>query len=155
YNRLLSELLGTPSSSDPYPRRTELDDQIAHCFGGARFRWSHEILDALDGEGISIGSSRAEDVRTVDHPAVALWLRWRQLDVLATRHGYDWAEKWIRNGRWYPRFRPAGTATGRWTGEGGALQLPACLRPCVRAAADRSLVAADLSQLEPRVWAHL
>lgn len=155
YRSIITDTLGTPTDSDPYPLRTELDNQIAECLGGARFRWSTELPDAFDGEGIPLPSSQISDLQAHDHPAVPLILRWRQLDTLATRHGYDWANQWTRNGRWYPRFTPVGTASGRWTGEGGALQLPHSLHACVRAQDGRSLVAADLSQLEPRIWAHL
>ncbi|MCO1581683.1 DNA polymerase [Crossiella sp. SN42] len=155
YRTVMADVLSSPMENDPYPRLAALDREIANEFGGARFNWRKELADAFDGEGILIPSSRLADLMDVEHPVVPLVQEWRKLDALASRHGYDWAEHWVRDGRWWPLFRPVGTPSGRWAGEGGALQLPLRLRPCVRVGPGRMLLCANLAQLEPRMWAHL
>ncbi|MCK2240975.1 MULTISPECIES: DNA polymerase [unclassified Crossiella] len=155
YRRLMTRIMLKPQADDLYPRRTKLDRHISTMFGGARFDWWRELSDAFDGEGIELTSSQRSELEVIDHPVVPSVLRWRELDTLATRHGYEWAERWVHDGRWWPLFHPAGTVSGRWSGAGGALQLPRLLRPCVAVRAGRMLISADLSQVEPRMWAHL
>ncbi|GAA2842906.1 DNA polymerase [Crossiella cryophila] len=155
HREVLTGLLGESSQADLYPRLTELDEQVAECFGGARFRWRTELPDAFDGEGVEVHGSRICDIEHLEHPAVPLLTRWRHLDALAHQFGYDWAKRWTVADRWFPVFYPAGTSTGRWTAEGGGLQLPRSLRCCVRARPGRRLLIADVSQLEPRILAHM
>ncbi|MGO1053070.1 DNA polymerase [Crossiella sp. CA198] len=155
HREVLADLLGQPSQADWYPRLSELDEQVAECFGGARFRWRTELPDAFDGEGIEVHGSRTCDIEHLAHPAVPLLTRWRHLDTLANQFGYDWAKRWTEADRWFPVFHPAGTSTGRWTADGGGLQLPHSLRSCVRARPGRRLLVADISQLEPGILAYL
>ncbi|WP_371590949.1 DNA polymerase [Streptomyces sp. NBC_00470] len=67
----------------------------------------------------------------------------------------------IRGDKIYPRFNPAGTDTGRFSGSGPNFQnLPARtpqgrrIRGCVVAPDGHILIVSDYSQLEPRVTAH-
>src|SRR5206468_2117256 len=53
-----------------------------------------------------------------------------------------------------PSYQPAGSATGRWSSNGGgALSIPAQVRSAAVADDGWMLVVADVAQLEPRVLA--
>ncbi|WHT23565.1 DNA polymerase [Crossiella sp. CA-258035] len=155
YRRLMIKLLHKPERGDAYPRLADLDKQISKLFDGAKFDWRTEWAEVLDGEQTEFGTAKLTRLQDADHPAVPLVLRWRELYTLATHFGYAWEQRWTSKGHWRPRFRPASTVSGRWTAEGGGLQLPRELRSCVHAEAGRVLIRADLRQLEPRMWAHL
>ncbi|MBP2471153.1 DNA polymerase-1 [Crossiella equi] len=155
HERILNAELGVPTGQDLHPNLARADRELAACFGGARFRWRTEIGEAFDGDGIAVRGSRLRDVEHLDHPAVPAFREWRRLDLLAHNYGRAWSARWVREGRWYPHFRPGGAVTGRWSAEGGGLQLPPPLRQCVRARPGRVLVVADIAQLDPRVLAAL
>jgi DNA polymerase-1 len=60
----------------------------------------------------------------------------------------------VSGGRFRPLYQPAGSATGRWSSNGGgALSIPAQVRPAVVADDGWVFVVADVAQLEPRVLA--
>ena len=60
----------------------------------------------------------------------------------------------MRDGRFRPSYQPAGSATGRWSSNGGgALSFPVQVRPAAVADDGWVLVVADVAQLEPRVLA--
>jgi DNA polymerase-1 len=60
----------------------------------------------------------------------------------------------VRDGRFRPSYQPAGSATGRWSSNGGgALSIPAQVRSAAVADEGWLLVVADVAQLEPRVLA--
>ena len=60
----------------------------------------------------------------------------------------------MRGGRFRPVYQPAGSATGRWSSNGGgALSFPQQVRSAAVADDGWVLVVADVAQLEPRVLA--
>lgn len=115
-----------------------------------------EVLRAFRRQGVTPASTRAWELRQVDHPAVEPLLRYKELARLHVAHGWHWQDRWVREGRLRPEYVPGGVVTGRWaTSGGGALQIPKLLRTCVRAAAGWTLITADAGQLEPRILAAL
>jgi DNA polymerase-1 len=87
-------------------------------------------------------------------PAVAALLRWRKAERTATTYG--WAGSTAPSaptGGCAGRWRAADGASGRMTASAGLHNLPAELRPAVRAEPGHLLVRADLGQVEPRVLA--
>ncbi|MBP2477589.1 DNA polymerase-1 [Crossiella equi] len=156
YEVEMARLAGAPSGTTRYPRLDKLNQELRAAFGGALFDWERELPDAFHGEGIAVphGPLKAF-LESVDHPAGLKLLRYREIERITAMFGYDWAQRWISNGQWWPLFRPAGTVSGRWSGQGGAVQLPRMLRGCVQVPEGRILIRADLAQAEPRMWAHL
>ncbi|KAA2261321.1 bifunctional 3'-5' exonuclease/DNA polymerase [Solihabitans fulvus] len=156
---LLTELLGPRPAPGARPRRlAELADEITAAFGGRQVNPDHPpgLVKAFAREGIDIPSARAWVLREVDHPAVAPLLEYKELARLYVAHGWSWLDSWVRDGRFRPEYVVGGVVSGRWATNGGAaLQLPRVLRTAVRADPGWTLVAADASQLEPRVLAAL
>jgi DNA polymerase-1 len=150
-------LLGEPSPSGGPPRRlAALADDIARAFGGARIRPDSpaEVLRAFQRAGFSVTSTRAWELRGIDHPAVPLLRRYKELYRIWTAHGWAWRQMWVRDGRFHPEYVPAGVVSGRWASRGGgALQIPKVIRSAVRADPGWRLVVADAGQLEPRILA--
>jgi DNA polymerase-1 len=158
HRALLDELLGERYAGGGEPRKlAELADQVSRAFGpGVRVRpdLPAEVLKAFARAGIPLSSTRAWELRGVDHPAVEPLLRWKKLYRLWTAHGWTWLRSWVRDGRFHPEYQPGGTMTGRWTTNGGgALQIPKVVRRAVVADPGWRLVVADAAQMEPRVLA--
>ena len=87
-------------------------------------------------------------------PAVAALLAWRKAERTATTYGWSWLDRHVGvDGRLRGAWRAADGAAGRMTASAGLHNLPAELRPAVRAEPGRVLVRADLGQVEPRVLA--
>jgi DNA polymerase-1 len=86
-------------------------------------------------------------------PAVAALLAWRKAERLLTTYGWSWLDRNVG-----PDGRLRGTWTaaegaGRMSAGAGLHNMPAELRPAVRAEPGHVLVRADLGQVEPRVLA--
>ena len=129
---------------------------ISRAFGAARVRPDSpaEVLRAFQRAGFSVTSTRAWELRGVDHPAVPLLRRYKELCRIWAAHGWAWRQMWVRDGRFHPEYVPAGVVSGRWaTRGGGALQIPKVIRSAVRADPGWRLVVADAGQLEPRILA--
>jgi DNA polymerase-1 len=87
-------------------------------------------------------------------PAVAALLRWRKAERTATTYGWSWLDRTVGpDGRLRGSWRASDGASGRMTASAGLHNLPAELRPAVRAEPGSVLVRADLGQVEPRVLA--
>ncbi|WP_431985419.1 bifunctional 3'-5' exonuclease/DNA polymerase [Streptomyces qinglanensis] len=158
HRELLEELLGERYAGNGLPRRlVELEEEISQAFGpGERVRpdLAAEVLQAFARAGVRLGSTRAWELRKVDHPAVEPLLRYKKLYRLYTAHGWSWLRSWVRDGRFHAAYVPGGAASGRWTTNGGgALQIPRVVRRAVVADPGYLLVVADADQLEPRVLA--
>jgi DNA polymerase-1 len=157
HDDLLRELLGEPSPGGGPPRRlAALADDISRAFGGARVRPDSpaEVLRAFQRAGFSVTSTRAWELRGVDHPAVPLLRRYKELYRIWAAHGWAWRQMWVRDGRFHPEYVPAGVVSGRWASRGGgALQIPKVIRSAVRADPGWRLVVGDAGQLEPRILA--
>ncbi|MBN1174084.1 MAG: bifunctional 3'-5' exonuclease/DNA polymerase [Micromonosporaceae bacterium] len=157
HERVLLELLGSPSAGGGQPRRlVELTQRIVDAFGGHQMRPDSpaEVLRAFSRIGITLPSTRAGVLRQVDHPAVPLLLEYKELYRIWTAHGWTWRRQWVRDGRFHPEYVAGGAASGRWaTRGGGALQIPRAIRSAVIADPGWVFVAADAGQLEPRILA--
>ncbi|CCH28608.1 bifunctional 3'-5' exonuclease/DNA polymerase [Actinosynnema sp. NPDC047251] len=156
---LLVELLGPRPAAGARPSRlAELADRITAAFGGRAVNPDHPpgIVRAFGREGIEIPSARAWVLKDVDHPAVAPLLEYKELARLWVAHGWSWLDQWVSDGRFRADYVVGGVVSGRWATRGGAaLQIPRTLRRAVLADPGWQLVAADASQLEPRVLAAL
>lgn len=158
HRALLAELLGERYAGGGEPRRlAELAEEVSRAFGpGVRVRpdLPADILRAFGRAGIALRSTRAWELREVDHPAVEPLLRYKKLYRLYTAHGWSWLRSWVHDGRFRAEYLPGGTVSGRWTTNGGgALQIPKVVRRAVVADPGWRLVVADADQMEPRVLA--
>ncbi|GAA0492297.1 bifunctional 3'-5' exonuclease/DNA polymerase [Streptomyces stramineus] len=158
HRELLTELLGERYPGGLEPRRlAELADEVTRAFGGdvrVRPDLAADIIRAFARQGITLSSTRAWELRELDHPAVEPLLEYKKLYRLHTAHGWSWLHTWVRDGRFRAEYVPSGSVTGRWTTNGGgALQIPRVVRRAVVADPGRLLVVADADQLEPRILA--
>jgi DNA polymerase-1 len=157
HDDILLDLLGEPSPVGGPPRKlAALGADISAAFGGARLRPEApaDVLKAFHRAGFPVSSTRAWELRDIDHPAVPLLRRYKELYRIWTAHGWSWRASWVRDGRLRAEYVPAGVVSGRWaTRGGGALQIPRVIRGAVRADPGWRLVVADAGQLEPRILA--
>lgn len=158
HRELLVELLGERYAGSGLPRRlVELEEEVSRAFGpGERVRpdLPADVLHAFARAGVRLTSTRAWELKKVDHPAVEPLLRYKKLYRLYTAHGWTWLRTWVRDGRFRAEYVPGGAASGRWTTNGGgALQIPKVVRRAVVADPGWRLVVADADQMEPRVLA--
>ncbi|MGQ7298330.1 bifunctional 3'-5' exonuclease/DNA polymerase [Quadrisphaera sp. KR29] len=113
-----------------------------------------DLLRALRRVGLQPPDTRSGTLSQLDHPAVAPLLEHRRLSRLHAANGWRWLREWVHEGRYRPDHLPGGVVSGRWAAQGGgALSVPAVLRPAVVADDGWRLVVADVAQLEPRVLA--
>jgi DNA polymerase I - 3''-5'' exonuclease and polymerase domains len=159
HDRLLTELLGPrvphgsrPSTMEELAARIRLELSAPTLNPDSQA----ELLKALQRAGLQVTSTRAWELREVEHPAIAPLLEYKKLSRLLTANGWTWMEQWIVDGRFHADYVPGGVVTGRWaTNGGGAMQLPKQIRGAVVADPGWRLVVADAAQLEPRVLAGL
>lgn len=115
-----------------------------------------DLLRALNRADVRVTSTRAWELREINHPVVEPLLRYKKLARLYTANGWNWLETWVSGGRFRPDYVPGGVVTGRWSARGGgALQLPKQVRAAVVADPGWKLVVADAAQLEPRILSGL
>ncbi|HEV7629008.1 MAG TPA: bifunctional 3'-5' exonuclease/DNA polymerase, partial [Streptomyces sp.] len=136
HRALLAELLGERYGGGGLPRRlAELEEEISAAFGAdvrVRPDLPADVLRAFAAAGIKLSSTRAWELREVEHPAVEPLLRYKKLYRLYTAHGWSWLRSWVRDGRFRAEYLPGGAASGRWTTNGGgALQIPKVVRRAV------------------------
>jgi len=113
-----------------------------------------DLQRALRRAGLELPDTRSGTLQQVDHPAVVPLLEHRRLSRLHAANGWRWLREWVHDGRYRPDHLPGGVVSGRWAAQGGgALSVPAVLRPAVVADDGWRLVVADVAQLEPRVLA--
>ncbi|MFE9426166.1 bifunctional 3'-5' exonuclease/DNA polymerase [Kitasatospora sp. NPDC006697] len=160
HDAMLTELLGPrPHVAGAQPARlAELAVRLQQALGGKPFNPdSHtQVLKAFADQGVRLNSTRLWELRTVDHPAAELMIRYKELSRIHTAHGWAWQDAWARGGRFRPEYVVGGVVSGRWASRGGgALQIPRLLRRAVLADPGWRLVVADAAQLEPRVLAAL
>ncbi|WP_166140769.1 bifunctional 3'-5' exonuclease/DNA polymerase [Nocardioides ochotonae] len=157
HERLLTDLLGPRPPRGARPRGLEeLVQEVRRAFDapGLNPDSRPELLAALRRAGLEVGDIRASTLRTLDHPGIAPLLRYKQLAQLFSTNGWAWVDQWVSGGRFRPSYQPAGSATGRWSSNGGgALSFPAQVRPAAVADEGWVFVVADVAQLEPRVLA--
>jgi len=159
HNALLEEMLGPRTAPGVRPKVLQaLAEQIRDAFGGKEVNPDApaSIVRAFAREGIDVSSARRWVLKKIDHPAVAPLLEYKELARLWVAHGWTWLDAWVQDGRFRPEYVVGGVVSGRWASRGGAaLQIPRLLRTAVRADDGWCLVAADASQLEPRILAAL
>ncbi|MDV6270340.1 bifunctional 3'-5' exonuclease/DNA polymerase [Rhodococcus globerulus] len=156
HRELLEERLGPrPTGYDLPVRMQELATQISDAFGRTvNPASSVEITEAFGRQGIELPSTRKWFLQEVDHPAVPLLLRHRELAKLYSTNGWQWMDSWVRGDRFRPVYVPGGVVSGRWASRGGgALQIPKTMRSSVVADPGHIFVVADAGQLEPRILA--
>ena len=115
-----------------------------------------QVRTALAGVGIDLPDTRSWRLEPWrgQHPLVDALLTWRKADRLVTTYGYAWLDSQVGpDGRLRGRWSGSDGAAGRMSAQAGLHNLPAELRPAVRAEAGHVLVRADLGQIEPRVLA--
>jgi DNA polymerase-1 len=117
---------------------------------------SHEqVRELLTTIGLDLPDTRSwrlEPHRAL--PPVAALLAWRKADRIATTYGWRWLDINVgADGRLRGQWDVADGGAGRMTAGAGLHNMPAELRPAVRAEADHVLIRADLGQIEPRVLA--
>jgi DNA polymerase-1 len=165
HDAVLTDLLGPKPVRGMRPKKLQaLADDIATAFGHAFNPDSpQQVLAAFKADGHPVHTTRASELKTIDHPAVTPLLRYKELARIYSGHGWNWAKEWISDGpqgapspskRFRPRYVVGGVVTGRWATDGGAaLQMPKVIRRAVTADDRHQLVVADASQLEPRILA--
>ncbi|WP_423190883.1 bifunctional 3'-5' exonuclease/DNA polymerase [Agromyces ramosus] len=157
HEAVLEEELGPRPAPGWKPTRMEaLASRVRDELGAASVNLDSQVdlLRALRGAGIQVGSTARWELREHDHPAIDPLVAYKKLARLLSANGWAWLDEWVVDGRFRPEYVPGGTATGRWaTSGGGALQLPKNVRSAVVADPGWTLVVADAAQLEPRVLA--
>jgi DNA polymerase-1 len=156
----LTGLLGPqPAIGAQVPRPAKLQDladRLGVALGSPTLNPDSpaQVLKALSLAGLPAATTRAWELRRMEHPAVPLLLEYKELSRLYTANGWSWLRAWVREGRFRPEYVVGGVVTGRWASRGGgALQLPALVRKAVVADPGWTFVVADAGQLEPRVLA--
>jgi DNA polymerase-1 len=157
HERLLTDLLGPrpPRGARP-PVLEALVTELRGAFGapGLNPDSRPELLAALRRAGLDVTDTRASSLRGLEHPGIVPLLRYKQLAHLFQTNGWSWIDQWVSDGRFRPSYQPAGSATGRWSSNGGgALSFPVQVRSAAVADEGWTFVVADVAQLEPRVLA--
>jgi DNA polymerase-1 len=159
HDRLLSAALGPRVAHGTRPELLErLATRIRADLGdaGCNLESQSELLKALQRAGLPVASTRAWELKKLEHPVIEPLLEYKKLSRLLSANGWYWMDTWIVDGRFHPDYVPGGVVTGRWaTRGGGALQLPKQVRGAVVADEGWKLVVADAAQLEPRILAAL
>ena len=157
---LLAEVLGPPPADEPEAaaRAAARDAEVLRHFPGppVDLRSPLQVKELLGRHGFELPDTRSWrlEPHAATSPAVAALLRWRKAERLATTYGWSWLERSVgADGRLRGAWRAADGASGRMTASAGLHNLPAELRPAVRAEPGCVLVRADLGQVEPRVLA--
>jgi DNA polymerase-1 len=157
---LLEPVVGPrPTGPEDGARRRRLRDEVVlRLLPGPAvdLRNPLQVREALARLGLDLPDTRSWRLEpyagTV--PAVAALLSWRKAERTATTYGWSWLDEHVGpDRRLRGRWQAADGASGRMTASAGLHNLPAELRPAVRAEPGTVLVRADLGQVEPRVLA--
>src|SRR3954454_14464830 len=132
HERLLADLLGPRPPRGARPRKLEaLVAEVRDAFDvpGLNPDSRPDLLSALRRAGLDVSDTRASSLRGLEHPGMEALLRYKQLADLFQRNGWAWIDDWVSEGRFRPSYQPAGSATGRWSSNGGgALSIPVPVR---------------------------
>ena len=157
HEQLLTDLLGPRPPRGARPRLLEeLAVEVREILGSPDLNPDSRphLLAALRRAGLEVADTRRSTLRRIEHPVVEPLVRYKQLAHLFSTNGWAWIDQWVDDGRFRPVYQPAGSATGRWSSNGGgALSFPVQVRPAAVADDGWVLVVADVAQLEPRVLA--
>ncbi len=145
--------------ADAHAIRSRRDHRVlVHAPGRERtdLRNPGQVRELLRSVGVDVPNTRAwvlEPYRQ-SHPLVDALLSWRKDERIATTYGYRWLDEHVGpDDRLRGRWTACDGAAGRMTAQNGLHNLPAPLRPAVRAVPGHVFVRADLGQIEPRVLA--
>lgn len=138
--------------------RRARDEEVLRHFPGepVDLRNPQQVKGLLARIGLDLPDTRAWRLEpfAATSPAVAALLAWRKAERTATTYGWTWLERHVgADGRWRGAWGAADAAAGRMSAAAGLHNLPAELRPAVRAEQGHVFVRADLGQVEPRVLA--
>lgn len=122
-----------------------------------------QVLKVLRGRGVDLSATNVDALKAAclqDPEAIGLLLDHRKASKLAGTYGREFVKKHVHpvDGRIHASFWQVGAKTGRMSCSSPNLQqVPndTAYRRCVRPADGRVLVAADLSQVEPRILAEI
>ena len=157
HERLLVHLLGPRPPRGARPEKLDaLVAEVREAFDapGLNPDSRPELMEALRRAGFEVPDVRASTLRGIDHEGIEPLLQYKQVAQLLATNGWTWLDQWVREGRFRPSYQPAGSTTGRWSSNGGgALSIPAQVRPAAVADDGWTFVVADVAQLEPRVLA--
>ena len=139
-------------------QRAARDAAVLAHFPGARvdLRSPLQVRELLGRAGYDLPDTRSWrlEPHASSSPGIAALLAWRKAERTATTYGWGWLDRHVgSDGRLRGQWRAADGAAGRMTASAGLHNLPAELRPAVRASPGWSFVRADLGQVEPRVLA--
>lgn len=158
---LITSLTGPRAGSEAaaVEQRAARDAEVLrHVPGMGTFdlRNPADVKAMLRRAGIDVPDTRAwrlEAMREA-HPVVDALLQWRKAERIATTFGHGWLDQHVgADGRLRGAWSSTDGAAGRMTAQAGLHNLPAELRPAVRADPEWVFVQADLGQIEPRVLA--
>ena len=114
----------------------------------------NKLLDWFKHQGFKLNDLSKGTLAAVDHPAARSLLAWRESSKLTSTYE-SYTERQV-NSRIFGHFEPLGAHTGRMScGEPNLQNIPASLRPCVRAPQGRVLIGADYAGCELRIVAAL
>jgi DNA polymerase-1 len=157
---ILRPVIGPPPVDEAHAaaRRRARDDAVRRHFPHATdvdLRNPAQVREMLARFGLVLPDTRSwrlEPHAATSQPVAAL-LEWRRAERLSTTYGWSWLDRHVgADGRLRGEWSAAEGA-GRMTASAGLHNLPAELRPGVRAEPGHVLVRADLGQVEPRVLA--
>jgi DNA polymerase-1 len=158
---LLREVVGDRpvDAADETAQRRRRDERVLQRFPGrpdVDLRSPQQVRSLLAGIGLDLPDTRSwrlEPHAATSEPVAAL-LAWRKAERTATTYGWGWLDRHVGgDGRLRGAWTAADAAAGRMTAQAGLHNLPAELRPAVRAEPGRVFVRGDLGQVEPRVLA--
>jgi DNA polymerase-1 len=157
---LLTDVVGPrpASPAEEAAARVRRDAEVLRHFPGSAvdLRSPLQVRELLARIGLDLPDTRSWrlEPHAGTSPAVAALLSWRKAERTSTTYGWGWLDRHVgADGRLRGEWRAADGASGRMTASAGLHNLPAELRPAVRAAPGWSFVRADLGQVEPRVLA--
>jgi DNA polymerase-1 len=157
HERLLTELLGprpVPGGRPAVLERLSAEIRAAFRASGLNPDSPGEVLRALQAAGLPVSDTRSWTLEQIEHPGIPALLEYKKLSRLLQANGWNWLDTWVTDGRFRSYFLPGGVVTGRWASNGGgALSVPAQVRPAAVADDGWRFVVADVAQLEPRVLA--
>ena len=156
---LLTGVIGPRPVDDNHAaaQRRARDEVVLRQFPGSPvdLRNPAQVREMLLRVGLDVPDTRSWrlEPHAASLPAVAALLAWRKAERLATTYGWAWLDEHVGDdGRLRGSWSPAEGA-GRMAAGAGLHNLPAELRPAVRADDGWVFVRADLGQVEPRVLA--
>jgi len=157
---LLADVVGARprDAADELAQRRARDQAVLALFPGlpVDLRSPLQVRELLVRIGLTLPDTRSWrlEPHAATSPAVAALLAWRKAERTATTYGWGWTDRHVgADGRLRGSWQSADGASGRMTASAGLHNLPAELRPAVRAEPGHVLVRADLGQVEPRVLA--